>query len=169
MITLTEEKSGLSFTFRPESNAGDGYCCISTENCGSGPCLIFRPNFSMTDFTAYEQNQIWNVRITGLTGTDGNPREIAYRCEMVSFYPQDVANVELSQLNAEMNAGETLSLSANVIPAYADDLRVFWSSSDPAVASVDEYGNIAAHAPGECTVTASSINGRTDHCSVTVK
>lgn len=168
-IVLTEEKSGLSFTFDPKNNSGDGYCAISTENCGSGPCLIFRPNFSAADFTAYEQNQIWNVRITGLTGTNGNPCEIAYRSEMVSLYPQDVVNVEISLLEAEMHAGETITLSANVIPAYADDLRVFWSSSDPAVASVDDYGNVSAIAPGECTITVSSINGRTDRCIVTVK
>ncbi|MBQ3575000.1 MAG: Ig-like domain-containing protein, partial [Clostridia bacterium] len=168
-ITLEEENLGLSFSFMPGKESGDGYCRISRENCGSGPCLIFRPNFSMTGFEAYEQNQIWNVRISGLRDTSGEPAEIVYRCEMVSLYPQDVANVEISQLTAEMQPGDTLSLSASVIPAYADDLRVFWSSSDTAVASVDESGHVTALAAGKCTITVSSINGRTDRCEITVK
>ena len=167
-IILSEEKSGMRFSFQPASGEGDGYCCISWEDCGSGPCLIFRPNFSMTDFTAYEQNQIWNVCIRNLTDTSGNSCEIAYRCEMISLYPQDVANVEISQLNAEMTTGETIALSANVIPSYADDLRVFWSSSDASVAAVDESGNVSALASGKCTITVSSINGRTDCCEITV-
>lgn len=169
LITLTEERLGLAFTFDPAKETGDGYCRISYDNCGSGPCLIFRPNFSNSGFEAYEQNQIWNVSITGLAGTNGSRKEINYSCEMVSLYPQDVANVEISQLNAEMEAGDTLALSANVIPAYADDMRVFWSSSDVSVASIDENGTVTARASGKCTITVSSINGRTDHCEITVK
>lgn len=169
LITLSEETLGLVFRFEPAEGSGDGYCAISDENCGSGKCLIFRPDFTLTGFDAYEQNQSWKIRIENLTGTNGNPCEIEYVCEMASLYPQDAANVEISRLNAELAAGESLTLSANVIPAYADDLRVFWSSSDPSVASVDESGAVSAHAPGQCTITVSSINGRTDRCKITVK
>ena len=168
-ITLTEENLGLTFSFMPGKESGDGYCRISYDRCGSGPCLIFRPNFSQTGFTAYEQNQVWNVRISGLLDTSGNPLDIAYDCEMVSLYPQDAVNVEISQLQAEMHTGETLQLSANVIPAYADDKRVFWSSSDITVATVDENGLVSAHAAGSCIITVCSINGRTDRCEITVK
>lgn len=168
-ITLTGETLGLSFRFEPASGSGDGYCAISSEACGSGPCLIFRPDFSLTGFDAYEQNQLWRVKIENLTGVSGEPCEIEYLCEMYSLYPQDAANVEISLLNAEMDVGSALRLTAEVIPAYADDLRLFWSSSDPSVAAVDEAGNVRALAPGECRITVSSINGRTDSCIITVQ
>ena len=169
IITLAEETLGLAFTFDLSKETGDGYCRISYDNCGSGPCMIFRPNFAQTGFEAYEQNQIWHVRITGLAGTDGQAHEIEYTSRMVSLYPQDAANVEISRLEAEMKAGDTLSLSADVIPSYADDTRVFWSSSDAAVASIDENGLVTAHSAGNCTITVCSINGRTDHCEITVE
>lgn len=168
-VTLTEETLGLSFRFDVKAGTGDGYCRISEEACGSGACLIFRPDFSLCDFDAYEQNQIWNVRVENLLDCKGQRTEIVYRCEMVSLYPQDVANVEISQLSAELHTGETLTLSARVIPAYADDLRVFWSSSDPNIATVDENGVVRAIAAGQCEITVSGVNGRTDRCIVKVQ
>ena len=61
-----------------------------------------------------------------------------------------------------------LQLSADVIPAYADDLRVTWTSSDPSVADVDWTGVVTARAPGSCEISATSANGRSDVCAVTV-
>lgn len=167
IITLTEETTGLSYHFEPKSESGDGYCCISYDAYGSGSCLIFRPNFP-DDFSAYEQNRIWNVSIANLFGTDGQMIEIQYRCEMVSLYPQDVANIEISLLSADLTVGETLSLSASVIPAYADDLSVLWSSSDPDIAAVDENGVVRAVSAGKCSITAASANGKCDSCEIAV-
>ena len=115
------------------------------------------------------QNQIWSVEITGLRTADGSDTQIAYSCEMASLYPQDVANVELSLLEARLAPGETLSLQASVIPAYADDLSIIWGSSDPAVASVNPDGLVSAVSPGTCQITAMSANGRRDACAITVE
>ena len=108
------------------------------------------------------------MRIGGLRGADGSDQSIEYRVEMVSLHPQDVVNVELTPLEATLRVGELLQLSADVIPAYADDLRVSWTSSDPAVADVDWTGIVTARAPGSCEITATSSNGRSDACTVTV-
>lgn len=168
-IDLTEEVSGAEFTFEPNRENEDGYCALSTEACGAGDCLIFRPDIAEKGIQEYVQNQVWNVRITGLTGPDGQETEISYRCEMVSLNPQDVANIELSQLKAELAPGQLLDLDVDVIPAYADDLSVIWGSSDAGVASVNADGVVRALAPGQCTITAMSANGRRDMCAVTVK
>ena len=168
VIELTEEVSGARFAFNLASGTGDGFCYLSTEACGSGSCLIFRPDLSGAGLNEYLQNQLWDVRIGGLVGMDGSDLSIAYRVEMVSLYPQDPVNVELSQLEATLHVGEMLQLSANVIPAYADDLRVSWTSSDPAVADVDWTGVVTARAPGSCKISATSSNGRSDVCAVTV-
>ena len=61
-----------------------------------------------------------------------------------------------------------LQLTADVVPAYADDLRVNWTSSDPSVADVDWTGVVTARAPGSCEISATSSNGRSDVCAVTV-
>lgn len=167
-VELREEKLGLSFFFDCETGEGDGFCGVSMENYGSGPCVIFRPDFDDTDFTDYEQNQEWTVTISGLVTADGAQTEMSYVTRMASLYPQDVANIELSQLEAELEPDETLMLSASVIPDYADDLSVEWSTDNPFVAVVDVSGRVTAVAPGECAITAASANGRSDVCRITV-
>ena len=168
VIELTEEVSGARFAFNLASGTGDGFCYLSTEACGSGSCLIFRPDLSGAGLNEYLQNQLWDVRIGGLVGMDGSDLSIAYRVEMVSLYPQDPVNVELNKLEANLHVGEMLQLTAEVVPAYADDLRVTWTSSDPSVADVDWTGVVTARAPGSCKISATSSNGRSDVCAVTV-
>ena len=169
LIYLKEMVSGAEFSFDPVAADGDGYCCISRESYGAGSCIIFRPELDKKNLTEYLQNQKWQVRITGLVLQDGSPAEISYISEMTSLYPQDVANIELSTLEAAMHPGETLHLDAAVIPSYADDLSVSWSSSDESIATVDFFGNVTAVSSGSCEITAASANGRYDSCKITVE
>lgn len=169
VVYLREQTSGAEFIFYPATQVGDGFCTISREAYGSGGCIIFRPELSRAGIDEYLQNQIWEVCVTGLLAPDGSQAEISYTSYMTSLYPQEPVNVELSQLEATLHAGESLSLTAAVVPDYADDLSILWSSSDTAVACVDAGGHVTAIAPGSCTITASSINGRTDSCMLTVK
>lgn len=167
-VHLTEATNGLSFDFNCTDGTGDGFCTVSMENYGSGPCIIFRPDFSGTDFTDYQQNQKWTVRIDGIRAVTGETVSLEYSVDMVSLYVQEVANVEMSLLEAELKISEVLKLTASVIPAYADDLSVTWSSSDESVAVVDDNGNVTAVGCGECEIRAQSVNGRYDYCEVTV-
>lgn len=168
-ILVQEARSGAQFRFDISRGEGDGYCSISTERCGSGSCIIFRPDIRAAGVTEYVQNQIWTVEITGLRLRDGSPAELRYSCEMVSLYPQEAVNVEISQLEAALAPGETLQLSADVVPEYADDLSILWGSSDPAVAAVNPDGLVTANGPGSCTITAMSANDCKDMCVITVE
>ena len=167
-VVLEEETLGLRFEFDCSAGTGDGFCTVSTENYGSGPCVIFMPDFEDTVFVEYQQNQKWTVKLTGLVRTDGTDAEYEYEVEMASLYVQDVANVEVSRQTAELKKGEEMELSALVVPQYADDLTVTWTTSDPFVAAVDPEGVVTATAPGECEIIAQSANGRSDACKVTV-
>lgn len=167
-VSLTAPEIGLKFEFDPITGQSDGFCTLSFENYGSGPCLIFRPDFSETDFTDYQQNQCWQVSITGLYDLSGTPQSLEYTVEMIALQPIDPANVEISSLEASISAGETLSLTAQVIPRYADDLSIAWKSSDPSIASVSDQGVVTAHQAGQCRIIAESVNGRWDYCALTV-
>ena len=168
VVTLRELASGLSFRFDCQRGAGDGFCAFNREGYGAGPCLIFRPDFSGLDFTDYQQNQVWAVRAEGLVGADGQEKALEYRVEMISLAVQDVVNVEISQLEASLRAGDALALSADVIPAYADDLTLSWRSTDEAVATVDGAGRVTALSPGVCEIVVEA-GGFEDRCRVTVE
>lgn len=49
--------------------------------------------------------------------------------------------------------------SAFVVPSNADNRRILYKSSDPAVAEVDEFGQLTPIAPGSAWITASTEEG----------
>ena len=59
-------------------------------------------------------------------------------------------------------------LTAQVGPADADDQKVTWSSSSQQVASVDDSGNVTPLKEGTAVITATTSNGKTASCKVTV-
>lgn len=63
--------------------------------------------------------------------------------------------------------GETVQLTATVIPSYADNKTVVWTSSDEKVAIVDKDGKVTAAGNGTATITARTVNGN-HTASVTV-
>lgn len=79
-----------------------------------------------------------------------------------------VTAVTLDRTEAAMIKGETLKLTATVTPEDADDTAVAWTTSDEAVATVDEEGNVTAIATGTATVTVTDAEGHTAVCAVTV-
>lgn len=78
-----------------------------------------------------------------------------------------VESVSLSQPTAEMLVGESVQLSATVLPSNATDKTVIWASSKQSVATVTESGRVTAIAEGVSTITASA-SGKSATCIVTV-
>ena len=64
-----------------------------------------------------------------------------------------VSGITLSQTTAALTEGETVTLTATVTPADATDKTVTWSTSDAAVATV-ENGVVTAVSEGTATITA---------------
>jgi uncharacterized protein YjdB/protocatechuate 3,4-dioxygenase beta subunit len=79
--------------------------------------------------------------------------------------------VTLNQTSLTLKAGEEYTLVATITPAeaFSFDREVSWSSSNPAVATVDEHGLVAAVGPGRADITVTSADGgRRAVCRVTV-
>jgi uncharacterized protein YjdB len=77
-----------------------------------------------------------------------------------------VSSVSMSQATAEMVVGETISLSATVLPSNATEKTVSWASSNQSVATV-AGGKVIAVSEGQSTITASA-GGKSATCIVTV-
>ena len=88
------------------------------------------------------------------------------------IFPVAVTGVSLSQTEATLAVGETLTLTATMIPEYAANFgasNVTWSSSDEAVATVNESGVVTAKGEGKATITVTTADGKnTATCTVTV-
>lgn len=84
--------------------------------------------------------------------------------------PEEVIPVEAITglaASAELNVGETLQLSASVLPENATEKTIQWSSSDSQTATVSNTGLVKAIAAGKATVTA-ACGGKSATCAITV-
>jgi uncharacterized protein YjdB len=65
---------------------------------------------------------------------------------------------------------ETITLVATVVPSDVMDSSVTWSSSNPAVATVDNNGTVTSMAAGTATITATTNDGTnlSASCQITV-
>lgn len=96
-----------------------------------------------------------------------------------------VSGLKIEDQIAFMNVGSTHNLSCEVLPEKATRRNVIWESSNPSVLSVDKFGMLTAHAPGEATIHVYSWDdarplaknleetylktGIQDRCEVTVR
>jgi hypothetical protein len=80
-----------------------------------------------------------------------------------------VESVALDQAAATMKAGDKLQLTATITPDYATVKDVVWSTSDSAIAIVDQTGMVKAVKAGEATITVTTVEGgKTATCALTV-
>ena len=82
---------------------------------------------------------------------------------------QPVTGVTLNKTTLELEKDQTEKLVATVLPTNADgDKTVTWNSDNNAVATVSQDGTVTAVGKGSCNITATTQNGKTATCKVTV-
>ena len=64
---------------------------------------------------------------------------------------------------------ETDTISIRVFPLDATEGQIFYSSSNPKVATISHDGKITAHEVGKAVITAETMDGKIATCTVTVK
>ncbi|WP_248922048.1 Ig-like domain-containing protein [Olsenella intestinalis] len=100
----------------------------------------------------------------------GEAEDNAVQVTFAVHEPVRAKSVELDQATATLEVGKAVTLKATVKPDDAPDKSVTWKSSDEKVATVED-GVVTAVAPGEATITATSVDNpeATAACAVTVK
>ena len=153
---------------------------------GGGGLLLFKPTdlkATLTDKASYT--------ITGLGGgitiinpaldkgydvnvevEDEDGSSTWYKSENVKLAPATVAvtGVTVAPAALTLEVGQTGALTATVAPATATNKAVTWTSSAPAIATVDASGTVKGIATGTATITVKTADGgKTATCAVTVK
>ena len=80
----------------------------------------------------------------------------------------EVTSVTLNKYTLNLEVGKTGKLTATVLPASAADKSITWSSSKTDVASVSWNGTVNAKKAGTAVITATTTNGKSASCTVTV-
>ena len=81
------------------------------------------------------------------------------------FVPREI---HVSETALQLEVNDVAKLTYTVLPQSADNLEVAWASSDPGVATVDEFGAVTAVSGGQCIIAVATGNNKTDTCVVTV-
>ena len=90
-------------------------------------------------------------------------------CEVTVTPDPTLKGISFPYTSLTMKRGEAKQIQVVFDPEYAANKNVSWSSSDPAVASVDASGKVTAVWDGQTTITATSEEGGfTAACVVTV-
>ena len=80
-----------------------------------------------------------------------------------------VSSVSVSPSSISLSKGNTSDLTATVLPENASVKTVYWSSSNPNVATVDSNGTVKAVGGGSAIITVTTEDGsKTAECTVTV-
>lgn len=80
----------------------------------------------------------------------------------------EVKSIEISPTSIELNYGDTHKMEVTILPSNANQ-DITWSSSNRSVAFVNSNNILGANGYGTATVTATTSNGLTASCVVTVK
>ena len=113
----------------------------------------------------------WSSSNTAIATVDasGKVTAVAAGTVTVTNPAVPVQSVSLNKTELSLNVGESVTLTATVLPENADNKAVTWSSSDAAVATVDSNGKVSAVAAGSAVITVKTTDGeKTATCTVTV-
>jgi len=79
--------------------------------------------------------------------------------------------VTLDNTTLTLEEGQSVTLTATVLPDNATNKSLNWTSSNPAVATVNQSGEVTALTTGTTIVkaTAKDGSGKYDECTVTVE
>ncbi len=81
-----------------------------------------------------------------------------------------VTGITLSNTEVSLYVGESTRLTYKIEPTNATNQSVEWESSNPSVATVDNYGKVTAISEGESVITLRAEDGdHTTRCHITVK
>ncbi len=160
-VTLTRRRDGTVWRF---GSAGSGEFYVS-GGYGGYQQLIFRPD--KNTLGDYRAGDIFDVRVTGLVRrSTGQAATIAYAVTVIDTVLTE--RVELNTTVLSLLPGQIGMLMARKVPEQSLE-KITWTSSNPAVATVDDNGMVSAVKAGTTVIRATSLNGKTVSCTVTVQ
>ena len=132
-------------------------------------------SLSVKDFSNWSKFSGWDSKVWTMgSGLDPQLCSVTARPVLTGVEEPDPPSGEVPVMGISLNrtewtilAGDWNSLKATLLPLNATAQTVTWSSSDPAVITVDEEGRFDAVAPGVAEITAAA-GDCSAVCTVTV-
>lgn len=140
-LTLEEEQSQeLSVEFTPAQSANKAVTWTSSD---------------ATVATVDAQGRVTALRVgTAVLTATSVERKVQASCRLT------VGEVELDTKNKALLVGNSFQLTPIIRPSNADNKQLTWTSSHPNIASVSPQGIVKGLAPGQATITVTTVEGK---------
>ena len=168
-ITITEVRLNKSTETLKEGDTTTLTATVLPENTTDSKSVSWRS--SNSEVATVDANGTVTAKRAGtavITATSTNGKTAG--CTVtVSKKEIPIIEISLDKSSATLTEGETTTIVATVLPENTTDSKsVSWSSSNSEVATVDANGTVTAKRAGTAVITATSTNGKTAGCTVTV-
>lgn len=80
-----------------------------------------------------------------------------------------VESIHITGNPDRLNTGDSVTLGVEVSTNTASNKAVYWTSSNPSIATVDQNGKVMGHTPGNVVITATAADGGGVSDSVIIK
>ncbi len=154
-----------------------------SETIEAGATLQLSATIAPTDATIKEVTWLSTNREVAIVNEDGlvtalepgnveiivTTKDQSKKATCLVTVNASVKNVLLNPAVASVEVEETIHLNAVVLPENASNKAVTWTSSDDAIATVDDNGLVTAVTEGEVTITVTTLDGgKTATCALNV-
>ncbi len=151
------------------SNASGASYKYSIKNVTTGETSfteVTTLNTNEYTFTGLTINNEYIIQVELITADGGDTKET----EGIKTEPPKVTTITLDKTNIDLVKGGTDIITATVLPENAIDKTITWTSSNEAVVTVDDDGNITAVGEGVAIITATSneVSEVSATCNITV-
>lgn len=174
-VNITETDERIYFSFTPEVDGW--YALYSISNSNDNTCCYLLDSDGMSLASSSYGGEGNNFRLEcELTAGE----TYIYMCDFYYSSTTGIYDVKLEKMlpptSISINEGdaltkyvkESLNLTIEYAPQYSIEETITWESSNEAVATVTSQGKVTMVSPGETIITATSENGLTDECVITV-
>ncbi|MBO6046194.1 MAG: Ig-like domain-containing protein, partial [Erysipelotrichaceae bacterium] len=158
-----------------EENSLDTFTRVDgSVTCDAGDVLSLNPENGK--FVLRSEGELDSVHV--LSDIDGEVKEkdlehfnVEDGTYEINFdvHTVECENIDLIPTSVLLEKGKTATLTATIEPSDASDKTIVWTTSDESVATVSVDGVVKAVNPGIATITATTSNGLSTECKVTVK
>ena len=169
-VTVNARAESLTFDVEEKTiSIGETFTLVpNVQPEGASPRLTWEssdPAVAHVDENGHVEGFTPGTANITATTTDGSYLTATCRVTVIKY----VSSIELNEDEMTLSAGETKKLTATVMPMDATNRTLAWTSTDEAVATVED-GTVTARGKGSASIIATSTDGSNIQavCHVTV-
>lgn len=171
IVTVRDvEISKISFTKKSAGlYAGKQGKITPTVSPKYAPAALLKWTSSDPDVASVDQNGVVTAHKQGTATITVSAGDNVSASIVIMVKERAVTAIKIAKRSVSVNVGKMGTIKAQVGPSTASNKNVVWTSSNPAVVSVDANGRIHALSAGTAVITAASESNPNIKTSCTIK